>query len=135
MPAALLSWSGVSTLGRVVAHWRGLSRVARVSPCAALSGRRAGTSGRARHATAARLLATLVTQGRGQWGSHWRRQKAAAATVEAAPKHHQLLWDRPCCSCSAGHQHQPAAGQCHLLVSTGERPTQLSHQLLTRSSG
>ena len=82
-----MSWSGVSTLGRVVAHWRGLSRVARVSPCAALSGRRAGTSGqRARHATAAPLLATLVTQGRGQWGSHWRRQKAAAATVEAAPK-------------------------------------------------
>ena len=39
-----------------------------------------------------------------------------------ASKHHQLLWDRPCCSCSAGHQHQPAAGQCHLLVSTGGDP-------------
>ena len=72
----------VSTLGRVVAHWRGLSRVARVSPCAAHSRPPRAPGGpapaprpaesRHRHRSS---LATLVTQGRGQWGSHWRRQR------------------------------------------------------------
>ena len=112
-----LSSRSVSTLGRVVAHWRGLSRVARVSPCAAHSRPPRAPGGpapaprpaesRHRHRSS---LATLVTQGRGQWGSHWRRH-GQRRRLWRLRQHHQL-WG-PCCSCSAGHQHQAAAGQCH----------------------
>ena len=120
-----MSWSGVSTLGRVVAHWRGLSRVARVSPCAALSGRRAGTSGLARISACHGCSTAGHSRDTGQ-GTVGEPLAAAEGSGGdcggCASKHHQLLWDRPCCSCSAGHQHQPAAGQCHLVVSTGGDP-------------
>ena len=120
----------VSTLGRVVAHWRGLSRVARVSPCAAQPGTAGGgpAPARPRLGTSTALVATLVTQGRGQWGSHWRRQGQR-----------RRLWRLRQAS-PAGDPAAPALLDIRLVLVAsvtsvyGGRPTQLSPQL-TRSSG
>lgn len=117
--------SAVSTLGRVVAHWRGLSRVARVSPCAAQPGTAGGgpAPARPRLGTSTALVATLVTQGRGQWGSHWRRHGQR-----------RRLWRLRQAS-PAGDPAAPALLDISLVLVAsvtsvyGGRPTQLSPHL------
>ena len=82
--------------------------------------RRAGTrSAQSRHATA--LVATLVTQGRGQWGSHWRRH-GQRRRLWRLRQHHQLL----------GTPSAPALLDIRLASVTsvyGGAPTQLSPHL------
>ena len=118
----------VSTLGRVVAHWRGLSRVARVSPCAAqpptAGSRRAGTGTETSRVSASAPLESGHSRDTGQGTVGEPLAAAAAATLEAAPSITSCCWVP--CSCSAGHQ---AAGQLRVsLVSTEDHhpATQLS---------
>ena len=121
-------WPGCRTLAGTVAGRQGVT----VRSRAGHRGRRAGTgtSPESRHATA--LVATLVTQGRGQWGSHWRRH-GQRRRLWRLRQHHQLgtlllllCWTSPWLLASVTSVY---GGATHPTVAPPAHPT------TTRSSG